>query len=82
MFASHKEISPPSLVLKWYINELIHKEILKKKELKRMPTQTRLGGEIYFSDVIIFTQGPLLHILDPTFAERDIKQFSVFYQEP
>ena len=47
-----------------------------------MPTQTRLGGEIYFSDVIIDTQGPLLHILDPTFAERDIKQFSVFYQEP
>ena len=47
-----------------------------------MPTQTRLGVEIYFSDVIIYTQGPLLHTLDPTFVERDIKQFGVFYQEP
>ena len=47
-----------------------------------MPTQTRLGVEIYFSDVIIYTQGPLLHILDPTFVERDVKQFGVFYQEP
>ena len=47
-----------------------------------MPTQMRLGVEIYFSDVIIYTQGPLLDTLDPTFVERDIKQFDVFYQEP
>ena len=47
-----------------------------------MPTQTRLSGEIYFSGVITYAQGPLLHTLDSTFAERDMKQFSVFYPKP
>ena len=40
-----------------------------------MPTQTRLGCEIYFSDVIIYAQGPLLLTLD-TFYEKWLKDIS------
>ena len=64
MFTSHKQISPPSLVLKLKISEVSQKWIPKAVELKRIPThktckckkfcsQTRLVGEIYSSDVIM-----------------------------
>ena len=64
MFTSHKQISPPSLVLKLKISEVSQKWIPKAVELKRIPThkkckckkfcsQTRLVGEIYLSDVIM-----------------------------
>ena len=64
MFTSHKQISPPSLVLKLNISEVSQKWIPKALELKRIPThkkckckkfcsQTRLVGEIYSSDVIM-----------------------------
>ena len=64
MFTSHKQISPPSLVLKLKISEVSQKWIPNAVELKRIPThktckckkfcsQTRLVGEIYLSDVIM-----------------------------
>ena len=64
MFTSHKQISPPSLVLKLKISEVSQKWIPKAVELKRIPThkkckckkfcsQTRLVCEIYSSDVIM-----------------------------
>ena len=64
MFTSHKQISPPSLVLKLKISEVSQKWIPKAVELKRIPThkkcqckkfcsQTRLVDEIYSSDVIM-----------------------------
>ena len=64
MFTSHKQISPPSLVLKLKISEVSQKWIPKAVELKRIPThkkckckkfcsQTRLVGEIYSSDLIM-----------------------------
>ena len=71
MFTSHKQISPPSLVLKLKISEVSQKWIPKAVELKRIPThkkckckkfcsQTRLVGEIYSSDVIMH-RGYCLH---------------------
>ena len=64
MFTSHKQISPPSLVLKLKISEVSQKWIPKAVELKRIPThkkckckkfcsQTRLVGQIYSSDIIM-----------------------------
>ena len=75
MFTSHKQISPPSLVLKLKISEVSQKWIPKAVELKRIPThkkckckkfcsQTRLVGEIYSSDVIMhrgYYKSPHLH---------------------
>ena len=74
MFTSHKQISPPSLVLKLKISEVSQKWIPKAVELKRIPThkkckckkfcsQTRLVGEIYSSDVIMHRGYCLLTVL-------------------
>ena len=82
MFTSHKQISPPSLVLKLKISEVSQKLIPKAVELKRIPThkkckckkfcsQTRLVGEIYSSDVIMH-RGYCLVIFLPAFLDTGL----------
>ena len=64
MFTSNEQISPPSLVLNCKVAKFCIKECPKAVNLKRIPTykeckgrefslQTRLGGEICSSDVIM-----------------------------
>ena len=64
MFTSNEQISQPSLVLNCKVAKFRIKECLKAVNLKRIPThkeckcrefsfQTRLGGEICSSDVIM-----------------------------
>ena len=64
MFTSNKQISPPSLVLNCKVAKFCIKECPKAVNLKRISTQkeckckefslqTRLGGEICSSDVIM-----------------------------
>ena len=85
MFTSHKQISPPSLVLKLKISEVSQKWIPKAVELKRIPThkkckckkfcsQTRLVGEIYSSDVIMHRGYWLKQILN--WSERNFYTYS------
>ena len=64
MFTSNEQISPPSLVLNCKVAKFCKKECPKAVNLKRISTQkeckckefslqTRLGGEICSSDVIM-----------------------------
>ena len=64
MFTSNEQISPPSLVLNCKVATFCVKDCPKGVDLKRIPThkeckcrefslQTRLGGEICSSDVIM-----------------------------
>ena len=64
MSTSDEQISPPSLVLKMKVCQGVHEWLLKVETVKRMFTpkeckceeiclQTRLGGEICSSDVIM-----------------------------
>ena len=86
MFTSHKQISPPSLVLKLKISEVSQKWIPKAVELKRIPThkkckckkfcsQTRLVGEIYSSDVIMHRG----YSSKPTGADQIWKMRYIYY---